>query len=153
MCVCVCVSVFPSSQGCLVELVGEAEIDDIDMDVCVCVRACVSLPPRWDHRLSVAVPDEEIFYIVAFLRNKLPSRGPSLAALMEDNAHIMRICEPLRCKQYLPRYEDRLQWKRHFGSKWDTFVHNKQLFDPLALLAPGQNIFPRRRNYLTNPSA
>ncbi|KAG0581883.1 hypothetical protein M758_3G016900 [Ceratodon purpureus] len=104
---------------------------------------------KWDKRLSVAVPEgpDEIFYIVAFLRNKLPELdgGPTLSTMLEDNDNILRVCEPLRCKQYLPRHQDRIQWKRHFGSKWDLFVQNKQMFDPRAILSPGQNIFSRRR--------
>lgn len=107
---------------------------------------------RWDKRLSVAVPEgpEEIFYIVAFLRNKLPelAGGPTLSTMLEDNDNILRICEPLQCKQYLPRHQDRIQWKRHFGSKWDLFVQNKQIFDPRAILSPGQNIFSRRRRLI-----
>ena len=95
----------------------------------------------------MAVPEgpEEIFYIVAFLRNKLPDvdGGPTLAAMLEDNDNILRVCERLRCKQYLPRHQDRMQWKLHFGSKWDMFVQNKQMFDPRAILSPGQNIFFR----------
>jgi len=104
---------------------------------------------RWDKRLSVVIPEgpEEIFYLVAFLRNKLPdiAGGPTLSTMLEDNDNILRVCETLRCKQYLPRYPDRVQWKRHFGSKWDLFVQNKQVFDPRAILSPGQNIFARRR--------
>lgn len=103
---------------------------------------------RWDKRLSVAVPEgpEEIFYVVAFLRNKLPDTagGPTLSDMLEDNENILRICEPLRCKQYLPYYQDRNKWKHHFGSKWPLFVRNKQVFDPCAILSPGLNIFSRR---------
>lgn len=104
--------------------------------------------------MSVAVPEgpEEIFYVAAFLRNKLPNDaagGPSLATMLEDNDNILRICEPLRCKQYLPRHQAPSQWKRHFGPKWDSFVQNKQMFDPHAILSPGQNIFPRRRGMIS----
>ena len=116
----------------------------------------LSICCRWDQRLSVAVPEgpEEIFYIVAFLRNKLPdsSGGPSLTEMLEYNESVLRICEPLQCKQYLPHYEDRNQWKPHFGSKWDSFVQNKQVFDPCAILSPGLNIFTRGRNSLSSNS-
>lgn len=102
---------------------------------------------RWDNRLSVAVPEgpEEIFYIVAFLRNKLPDTagGPTLSDMLEDNENILRICKSLQCKQYLPHYQDHNDWEHHFGSKWDSFVQNKQSFDPFAILSPGLNIFTR----------
>lgn len=109
---------------------------------------------RWDRRLSAAVPEgpEEVFYIVAFLRNKLPDTlgGPPLSVMLEENENILRICEPLHCKQYMPHNLDRQQWRHHFGSKWDLFVHNKQLFDPCGILSPGQNIFSRRQISLSN---
>ena len=102
----------------------------------------------------MAVPEgpEEIFYIVAFLRNKLPDTvgGPTLTDMLEYNERVLRICGSLHCKQYLPHYEDRNKWKHHFGSKWESFVQNKQLFDPCAILSPGLNIFTRDRNSLSS---
>jgi hypothetical protein len=52
------------------------------------------------------VPDEEVFYLVAFLRNVLPS-GPGLESMLDENKH---------------------------------------MFDPHAILAPGQNMFRRNQN-------
>jgi cytokinin dehydrogenase len=49
------------------------------------------------------VPDEEVFYLVAFLRNALPS-GPGLESMLDENAKILRICEDLNGKHYLPKY-------------------------------------------------
>jgi cytokinin dehydrogenase len=83
------------------------------------------------------VPDEEVFYLVAFLRNALPS-GPVLESILEDNARILSICEQLRGKQYLPRSIEEAQ----------AFVQHKQMFDPQAILAPGQNIFPRNPDWM-----
>ena len=93
--------------------------------------------------MSVAIPEgsDEIFYMVAFLSNKLPAEGAALSKMMADNDSILRTAERLGCKQYLPKYEDMAQWKRHFGSKWAAFVENKAIFDPRAILAPGQNLF------------
>jgi cytokinin dehydrogenase len=100
---------------------------------------------RWDSRAATVVPDEEVFYLVAFLRNALPS-GPGLESMLDDNARILKICEELRGKQYFPRYTEEEQWKRHFGAdRWNAFVQHKHMFDPHAILAPGQNIFPRRQ--------
>jgi cytokinin dehydrogenase len=36
---------------------------------------------RWDRRTATMVPDEEVFYLVAFLRNALPS-GPGLESML-----------------------------------------------------------------------
>ncbi len=103
---------------------------------------------RWDRRTAAVVPDEEVFYLVAFLRNALPS-GPGLQSMLDENARILRVCEDLNGKHYLPRYTEEEQWKRHFGSeKWTAFVQHKHMFDPHAILAPGQNIFPRNQNPL-----
>jgi cytokinin dehydrogenase len=103
---------------------------------------------KWDSRAATVVPDEEVFYLVAFLRNALPS-GPGLESILEDNARILSICEQLRGKQYLPRYIEEAQWKQHFGAdQWRAFVQHKQMFDPQAILAPGQNIFPRNPDWM-----
>lgn len=92
----------------------------------------------------MAVPEttDEIFYVVAFLRNKL-NDGPTLEEMLEENEQIMQICGPLKCKQYLAHYGNQSAWKQHFGVKWETFLENKQLFDPCAILSPGLNMFPR----------
>jgi cytokinin dehydrogenase len=84
--------------------------------------------------MSVAVPEgsEEVFYMVAFLSNKLPE-GAVLSKMMGDNESILRIAKSLGCKQYLPKHQDVAQW--------ESFVLNKQTFDPQAILAPGQNLF------------
>lgn len=101
---------------------------------------------RWDKRLSVAVPEgsEEVFYMVSFLSNKLPEKA-SLAKMMKQDESILRISEKLGGKQYLPRHKCVKEWRRHFGSKWASFVHNKETFDPRAILAPGQNLFSTKR--------
>jgi cytokinin dehydrogenase len=57
---------------------------------------------RWDRRTAAVVPDEEVFYLVAFLRNALPS-GPGLESMLDENARILRVCEDLNGKHYLPK--------------------------------------------------
>jgi len=105
------------------------------------LRFCVN--GRWDARLSVAIPEgsEEIFYMVAFLSNKLPENAEARSKMMQDNESILEIVEQLRGKHYLPKHQHIRQWRRHFGSKWEAFVESKQAFDPRAILAPGQNLF------------
>ncbi|KAG0554892.1 hypothetical protein KC19_12G128300 [Ceratodon purpureus] len=101
---------------------------------------------RWDSRSSAVIPDESIFYLVAFLRISLPSSGPLLSSLIAENDKIMEVCHnaELGCKMYLPEHVDPESWKRHFGIKrWETFARRKRKYDPHFVLAPGQNIFPR----------
>lgn len=98
---------------------------------------------RWDNRTSVALPDGEIFYLVALLR--FVSRGPSVEESVAQNREIVEWCinEGLDFKLYLPHYKSKEEWKRHFGNQWTKFVERKASFDPMAILAPGQNIFKR----------
>jgi cytokinin dehydrogenase len=97
---------------------------------------------KWDSRTSVAVPEgsDEVFYMVAFLSSTLPDRA-ALSTMKAVNESILRIAKRMGCKQYLVKHSDVTDWRRHFGSKWGSFVQNKQTFDPKAILAAGQNIF------------
>ncbi|CAK9875407.1 unnamed protein product [Sphagnum jensenii] len=106
---------------------------------------------KWDNRASAVIPEESMFYLVAFLRNALPSSGPSLKNQMDDNSKILSMCHDISCKQYFPTYNNPAQWEQHFGSQWQNIVELKQTFDPHAILAPGQNIF-QRNQILASPS-
>eukprot|EP01018_Ginkgo_biloba_P014659 Gb_06338 [translate_table: standard] len=101
---------------------------------------------KWDERMSAVTPDEDIFYLVALLRSALPSSTGSdgLDYLKDQNDKILRFCKTAGIgeKQYLPHYTTEADWKIHFGSKWKEFVQRKATYDPNAILAPGQRIFP-----------
>ncbi|GMI81367.1 ARABIDOPSIS THALIANA CYTOKININ OXIDASE 5, cytokinin oxidase 7 [Hibiscus trionum] len=101
------------------------------------------LRSRWDNRSSVVLPEGEIFYIVALLR--FVPKGRSAEKLVAQNQEIVNWCtkEGLDFKLYLPHYQSIEDWKRHFGNQWSRFVDRKASFDPMAILAPGQNIFRR----------
>ncbi|XVE97759.1 hypothetical protein REPUB_Repub03eG0046500 [Reevesia pubescens] len=101
------------------------------------------LRSKWDNRTSVALPEGEIFYIVALLR--FVPKGPSVEKLVAQNHEIVKWCikEGLDFKLYLPHYQSTEDWKRHFGNQWTRFVERKASFDPMAILAPGQKIFKR----------
>lgn len=100
---------------------------------------------RWDERMSAVIPDEDIFYLVAFLQSAIPSESNSLEYLVERNERILRLCERegIAAKQYLPHYTNQEEWKMHFGSKWKKFLERKTIYDPFAILAPGQRIFSK----------
>lgn len=104
--------------------------------------------------MSVAVPDGEIFYLVALLRSAPPPPvGPSAEEMMAENQAVVDRCRSAGYdyKLYLPHYRDREQWAVHFGEKgWSRFVERKARYDPAAILSPGQLIFspetaPHRR--------
>ncbi|KAE8714048.1 Cytokinin dehydrogenase 7 [Hibiscus syriacus] len=84
---------------------------------------------EWDDRTYVVLPEGEIFYIVALLR--FVPKGLSVEKLAAQNQEIVKWCikEGLDFKLYLPHYQ------------WTRFVDMKESFDPMAILAPGQNIF------------
>lgn len=103
------------------------------------------LRSKWDHRTSAVIPEEEVFYLVAFLRFNLPSpRGPSAEALVEENEEIVRAAKAasINVKYYLPHFSRQADWQEHFGcSKWNHFRVLKSKWDPQAILSPGQSIF------------
>ncbi|KAK8943109.1 Cytokinin dehydrogenase 5 [Platanthera zijinensis] len=102
---------------------------------------------RLDERSSVVTPDEDIFYLVAFLRSAVPGSGDqtqSLAYLIDQNRQILEYCESagIGAKQYLPNHSSRAKWEDHFGpGRWERFFHQKAEFDPNCILGIGQGIF------------
>lgn len=92
-------------------------------------------------------PDEEVFYLVAFLRSALPGAPENLSteALARQNQMILDFCEEagIGAKQYLPNHKGQGEWAEHFGTaRWERFARLKAEFDPRAILATGQGIFP-----------
>ncbi|ERN01262.1 hypothetical protein AMTR_s00002p00248240 [Amborella trichopoda] len=100
---------------------------------------------RWDEKTSAVTPDEDVFYLVAFLRSALDNgeETQSLRYLQDQNERILRFCEEanIEMKQYLPHHTKRAQWVQHYGPKWAEFEERKATFDPKNILAPGQRIF------------
>ncbi|KAE8691388.1 Cytokinin dehydrogenase 7 [Hibiscus syriacus] len=98
---------------------------------------------KWNNRTSVVLPDSEIFYLVALLRS-VPD-GPLVEKSVAENNEIAEWCtkQGLDFKQYLPHYQSKEDWKQHFGNEWTRFVERKAMFDPMAILAPGQKLFER----------
>ncbi|KAG6626999.1 cytokinin dehydrogenase 7 [Carya illinoinensis] len=105
----------------------------------------------WDTRTSVVLPKDEIFYIIALLRFSPPDpKGPLAEKLVAQNHEIIQCCinKGFDFKLYLPHYKSQEEWKGHFGNQWTRFVERKAIFDPLAILAPGQKIFSRMIHHL-----
>ncbi|CAN8252516.1 unnamed protein product [Cochlearia groenlandica] len=104
------------------------------------------LRSRWDDRTSVVIPEGEIFYIVALLRFVPPcAKASSVDKMVVQNKEIVHWCveKGIDFKLYLPHYKSREEWIRHFGNRWSRFVDRKAMFDPMAILSPGQMIFNR----------
>ncbi|KAJ8500506.1 hypothetical protein OPV22_011058 [Ensete ventricosum] len=101
---------------------------------------------KWDNRTSAVIPDEEIFYLVAFL-SSAPSSSDhdSLGRALKQNDRILDFCKQadIRMKQYLPYYTMQEEWRAHFGDRWEDFARRKDVYDPLYILAPGQRIFQK----------
>ncbi|XP_062195968.1 cytokinin dehydrogenase 11-like [Phragmites australis] len=106
------------------------------------------LKSKWDPDTSVALPEGRIFYLVALLRfcRPYPGGGPPVEELVAQNSAILDACRSngYDFKTYFPHYRAEPDWARHFGAaKWNRFVDRKARYDPLAILAPGQKMFPR----------
>ncbi|KAG8381764.1 hypothetical protein BUALT_Bualt05G0006500 [Buddleja alternifolia] len=104
------------------------------------------LRSKWDNRKSVALPEGEIFYLVGLLRSCFPHpKRLSVEEMVAQNQEIVQICTKngIDFKLYLPHYNSMEGWKHHFGNQWTRFQERKASFDPMAILAPGQKIFPR----------
>ncbi|KAL1535094.1 Cytokinin dehydrogenase 9 [Salvia divinorum] len=98
---------------------------------------------KWDNRTSFVTPDEDVFYLVAFLPHAAES--DELQHLVNQNRRILNFCDSaqLGVKQYLPHYKTQEEWRAHFGPRWEIFAQRKSAYDPLAILAPGQRIFQK----------
>ena len=66
--------------------------------------------------------------------------------MLEEEQHIKSSEGGIGAKQYLPYCKNEVEWKDHFGDKWDRFKELKNKFDPLNVLTPGQRIFKRKSN-------
>ncbi|WOH00057.1 hypothetical protein DCAR_0519413 [Daucus carota subsp. sativus] len=107
---------------------------------------------RWDNETSMVTPQEDLFYLVAFLSSAVPHSTGSdgLEHILTQNRRILDFCDSARLgvKQYLPHYNTQEEWKAHFGTKWEIFKRRKYTYDPLALLSPGQKIFQKEITYV-----
>ncbi|KAJ0987606.1 hypothetical protein J5N97_005962 [Dioscorea zingiberensis] len=113
------------------------------------------LRSKWDPQMSVALPDTEVFYLVALLRFNRPyPAGPPVENLMAQNREILTRCKSngYDFKLYLPHYKTEAEWAHHFGKDWARFVERKARFDPRAILSPGQLIFTRAHPPSSSPS-
>ena len=107
---------------------------------------------RWDNRTSAVIPEEDIFYLVAFLSSAVPSSTGTdgLEYILSRNKRILDFCKTARLgvKQYLPHYTTQEEWRTHFGPRWEAFAQRKSAYDPLAILAPGHRIFRKATPFL-----
>lgn len=103
------------------------------------------LKQKWDDRTSAVIPeDEEVFYTLGLLHTTKRSESDVFDDL---NNEILEFCDKngIKIKQYLPYYESKEDWMKHYGSKWNTFQERKAKFDPRMILSPGQRIFTNVR--------
>lgn len=97
----------------------------------------------------MVTPEEDVFYLVAFLFSAMPSSTEpgGLEYILTQNKRILNFCQTahIGMKQYLPHYNSQEEWEAHFGTQWEAFVRKKSTYDPLEILAPGQRIFRKAR--------
>ena len=100
---------------------------------------------RWVEHSCAITPNEDIFYLVNLLRlHYPPSKEPKLETLLQENDEILHALESdgIPFKVYMPRFKSPQDSQLHFGHFWQHFLYLKQTYDPFAVLAPGQCIFP-----------
>ncbi|KAL1549915.1 Cytokinin dehydrogenase 1 [Salvia divinorum] len=106
---------------------------------------------RWKSGTSLITPDDDVFYLIAFLSSAMPSSTgkDGLKHILSQNKKILSFSQRpyLGIKQYLPHYSTEEEWEAHFGPHWEVFYRRKLSYDPLAILAPGQRIFRRGMAY------
>ncbi|KAI9123151.1 hypothetical protein K1719_006040 [Acacia pycnantha] len=90
---------------------------------------------KWDDKMSVMIPDEDIFYVVSFLHT---STNDQVEAYKEQNQMVLQFCEEagIQIKKYLPQNLTRKQWMDHFGDEWKLFQQRKAQYDPKHVLSP-----------------
>ncbi|KAL9154077.1 hypothetical protein ABFS82_10G090400 [Erythranthe guttata] len=95
---------------------------------------------KWDDRMSAVIPDEDVFYTLALLHT---SGANEYQTIDKFNGQILEFCEKagIEVKQYLPNYQSKQDWIKHYGSKWNIIQKRKAMFDPKMILSPGQRIF------------
>ncbi|CAL1391245.1 unnamed protein product [Linum trigynum] len=95
---------------------------------------------KWDDKMSVVIPDEEIFYAFSLLSQSNVDDWPKY---LDQNAAVLAHCEEagIEVKQYLAGHSTQQDWIKHFGPKWAGFQQMKAQFDPKFILSPGQKIF------------
>lgn len=90
--------------------------------------------------MSTAIPEEDVFYAVGFLRS---ADFDNWEDYENENMEILKFSEDekMGVVQYLPYYSSQEGWVRNFGPRWNIFVERKYRYDPKMILSPGQNIF------------
>jgi cytokinin dehydrogenase len=91
------------------------------------------------------VPEGDTFFLFGLLRTAIPPTPERSAELVTANRALFEQARavggffyPVDSVPMSPQ-----DWRRHFGPRWPQFFAAKEAFDPEALLAPGQGIFPR----------
>ncbi|KAH1041772.1 hypothetical protein GLYMA_09G063500v4 [Glycine max] len=96
---------------------------------------------KWDDRMTPITPDEDVFYVVDFLR--VAKTFDVVDKLQVQNKQILRFCNDagIKITEYLIGNKTHQQWVEHFGPKWKLFADRKTEFDPKKILSPGHGIF------------
>ncbi len=89
------------------------------------------------------VPEGDTFFLFGLLRTAVPPTPERSAELVAANRTLFEQARAVGGFFYpvdsVPMSPG--DWRRHFGPLWPRFLAAKKVFDPEALLAPGQGIF------------
>jgi cytokinin dehydrogenase len=94
---------------------------------------------------NLRIPHGETFFLFGLLRNAIPPTPERAAELVAANRRLFE--QARRVGGYFYPVDSvpmsPADWRRHFGLRWPVLFAAKRVFDPDALLAPGQGVFPR----------
>jgi cytokinin dehydrogenase len=129
----------PEAQRFVASVVSTLTVEDVG-------QGPVLLYPA--NRLRVLTPLFRLpaardFYLLAILRNAVPSSPARISELIQANRRLFDQCVAVGGKRYpidsVPM--SRQDWERHYQPLWSLVVASKQHFDPDNILTPGQGIF------------
>jgi FAD/FMN-containing dehydrogenase len=90
------------------------------------------------------IPAGDTFFLFGLLRTAIPPTPERAAELTEANRQLFEQARAVGGYFYpvdsVPMSPD--DWRQHFGPRWRQLSAAKRAFDPDALLAPGQGVFP-----------
>ncbi len=89
------------------------------------------------------LPNTDVVFLFALLRNAIPPTPERAAELVEDNRQLFDAAVSAGGFSYpidsVPK--TLADWQAHYGPLWPAFALAKRVYDPDEILTPGQGIF------------
>ena len=127
------------AEGFIGDTLAELTVDDVG-------QGPVAIYPYRRNSFArpfLRLPNTDVVFLFALLRNAIPPTPERAAELVEDNRQLFEAAASAGGFSYpidsVPK--TRVDWHRHYGPLWPAFALAKRFYDPDEILAPGQGIF------------